>query len=95
MGHQIQVADNGQIAVDVLAEKAFDLILMDMQMPIMDGLRATRILRERGVKTPIIAMTANAMDEDRELCYVVGMNGFISKPVRMDAFEAEVQRVLA
>jgi CheY-like chemotaxis protein len=94
MGHTVVTADNGQLALDALESEHFDLVLMDMQMPVMDGIRATRIARDRGVKTPIIAMTANAMNEDKELCYVVGMDGFVSKPVRMELFQAEIQRVL-
>jgi CheY-like chemotaxis protein len=94
MGHQIKVADNGQIALDLLSEEVFDLILMDMQMPVLDGVAATRQAREWGVKTPILAMTANAMPEDKELCRQVGMNGFISKPVKMEELNREIQQLM-
>ncbi|MEJ5328863.1 MAG: response regulator [Desulfobaccales bacterium] len=86
-GYQVELAENGQEAVaKVLADpQAFDLIFMDMQMPVMDGLAATRELRRQGVTLPIIAMTANAMREDRERCLRAGMNDYISKPVKREA----------
>ena len=81
--HNITVADNGQLAVDLFQQEKFDLILMDIQMPIMDGYEATRQIREleqTEQPIPIIALTANAQDSDREQCLSVGMNDFISKP---------------
>jgi CheY-like chemotaxis protein len=95
MGHQITIANNGQEGLDLLSEQVFDLVLMDMQMPVLDGVSATRQAREWGVRTPILAMTANAMPEDKELCRQVGMNGFISKPVKMEELSAEIQRALS
>jgi PAS domain S-box-containing protein len=86
-GYQVELAENGQEAVaKVKADpQAFDLIFMDMQMPVMDGLAATRELRRQGVATPIIAMTANAMREDRDRCLRAGMNDYIPKPVKREA----------
>ena len=87
-GHSTIVAENGQEAVDRWMEGSFDLILMDVQMPIMDGLTATRTIRQheaeagRGDHVPIIAMTARAMKGDREKCIAAGMDGYVSKPVR-------------
>ncbi len=87
-GHTTIVAENGQEAVDRWMEDSFDLILMDVQMPIMDGLTATRTIRQheaeagRGDHVPIIAMTARAMKGDREKCIAAGMDGYVSKPVR-------------
>ena len=84
--HQVALATNGREAVDAWREKDFDLILMDLQMPEMDGLAATREIRrlERstGNHIPIIAMTAHAMPGDMEKCFAAGMDGYISKPVR-------------
>ena len=82
MGQQVDVLSDGQQAVE--CAKRYDLIFMDMQMPVLDGLAATRILRDTGIKTPIIALTANAMPEDQELCLQAGMNDYLSKPVEKD-----------
>ena len=86
-GHNITVANNGKEAVDATAEQAFDLVLMDVQMPIMDGFEATHAIRQREVETgqhlPIIAMTAHAMKGDRERCLQAGMDEYISKPIRV------------
>ena len=97
-GHQITVAGNGRQAVDLWQAGAFDLVLMDVQMPEMDGLEASRTIREmekgRDGRTPIIAMTANAMAGDREMCIAAGMDGYIAKPVKKDALFTELARVL-
>jgi hypothetical protein len=91
-GHTVQVANNGQEALDLLAEQPFDLVLMDMMMPVMDGIEATKRLRasEQGIRMPVVAMTANAMPIDRERCLKAGMDDFISKPIEF----AELRRVL-
>jgi CheY-like chemotaxis protein len=85
-GHSVAVADDGQEAVDLWNQQSFDLILMDVQMPVIDGLDATRIIRHReqttGGHIPIVALTAHALKGDRERCLGVGMDGYISKPVR-------------
>jgi len=86
-GYKVEVANNGRKAVDAFAGRPddFDLILMDVQMPEMDGLAATLELRNRGFTTiPIIAMTANAMKGDREICLEAGMNDYITKPVKRE-----------
>jgi len=80
-GVDVAVVDDGQAALDRLEIEDFDLILMDLQMPRMDGFEATRILRERGVTTPILAMTASAMKEERDASLAAGMNDHIAKPV--------------
>ena len=85
-GHSVDVADDGRAAVETWSKNSYDLILMDVQMPVMDGLEATRQIREReratGNRVPIIAMTARAMPGDEELCLAAGMDGYLSKPVR-------------
>jgi len=83
VGLQVDVADTGLRAVNMAEQRRYDLILMDMQMPEMDGLQATRAIRAkpRLASVPIIAMTANAFDEDREACLAAGMNDHVGKPV--------------
>jgi two-component system sensor histidine kinase/response regulator len=86
-GYQVEVAANGQEAVEKYTADpgAFDLIFMDMQMPVMDGLTAARTLRQRGFgEVPIIAMTANALAEDRDRCLQAGMDDYIAKPVKRE-----------
>lgn len=80
-GAKVQIASNGKEAVDAAMAKPFDLIFMDMQMPIMDGVEATRVLRQKGYDGVIISLTANAMKQDREACFEAGCNDYITKPV--------------
>ncbi|MCL5745025.1 MAG: ATP-binding protein [Acidobacteria bacterium] len=85
-GHSVAVVDNGEDAVTAYQREAFDAILMDIQMPVMDGLRATALIREReratGAHVPIFAMTAHAMKGDEEKCRDAGMDGYIPKPIQ-------------
>jgi CheY-like chemotaxis protein len=85
-GHRVTVATNGFQAVQALEKQPFDLVLMDMQMPEMDGLEATAAIREKekfsGLHTPIIALTAHAMKGDKERCVAGGMDGYLAKPIR-------------
>jgi len=94
------LANNGVEALKILAEQEFDLVLMDCQMPEMDGFDATREIRERGIKAlhdnelPIVAMTANVMAGDRERCLEVGMNDYIGKPVQRTHLESVLRKWL-
>jgi CheY-like chemotaxis protein/HPt (histidine-containing phosphotransfer) domain-containing protein len=94
-GHHVEVANNGLVALEILAGKQFDVILMDMMMPVMDGLEATRRIRanESLRRTPIIAMTANAMESDRERCLEAGMDDYISKPIKAQELRQMLQRL--
>lgn len=86
LGYSVELAINGQRAVEVCNSKKFDLILMDCQMPVMDGYEATEKIKRLSIynqNTPVIAMTAHAMEGDREKCFAAGMDDYISKPITM------------
>jgi nitrogen fixation negative regulator NifL len=94
-GHTVVLAQNGQEAVDLFARQRWDVILMDMQMPVMGGLEATRLIRAAevvGTRTPIIAMTANAMDSDRQACLQAGMDDHLAKPFNAQGLQAMLER---
>jgi CheY-like chemotaxis protein/HPt (histidine-containing phosphotransfer) domain-containing protein len=97
MGHEVSLAVNGKEAVDMLRRKSFDMVLMDIQMPVMGGVEATRRIREEEQKTgshiPIIAITAHAMSGDAEKYLQSGMDGYVSKPVSYDLLRAEIERL--
>ncbi len=95
-GHTVEVAADGAQAVEAARRGGFDLILMDMQMPVRDGLEATRRIRaeeaeQKRPRVTIIAMTANAREEDRATCLAVGMDDFVSKPIRMATLVEKLQ----
>lgn len=97
-GHEVRTAVNGREALDLFAEATFDVILMDVQMPEMDGFEATAHIREQeratGKRQPIVALTAHAMKGDREKCLEAGMDGYVAKPLTTEAILAEMASVL-
>ena len=99
LGLQWQLANNGAEAVDLVSENDFDLVLMDCQMPVMDGYQATAAIRAlpggRGLKLPIVALTANAMQGDEQVCLDAGMNAFLAKPYTLTALHATLAGWLA
>jgi CheY-like chemotaxis protein len=90
-GHTVELANNGAEAIAWLERAKFDCILMDVQMPGIDGLAATRLIRASGNRIPIVALTANAMLGDRDACLAAGMDGYIVKPFEMVAIESELR----
>jgi len=95
-GHQVTLAGDGQVALQRIAQNRFDVVLMDMIMPVLDGLEATRRIRARESGTqrlPIVAMTANAMDSDRALCLEAGMDYYISKPIHAPELQELMQQI--
>ena len=100
LGHQVTVAAHGQQGVQFHASQRFDLILMDLQMPVMDGIEATRAIRQRERQssqrsyTPIVAMTADAMPGVRERCVDAGMDGYVTKPVNPQYMQQEIERAM-
>jgi CheY-like chemotaxis protein/HPt (histidine-containing phosphotransfer) domain-containing protein len=98
LGHSVEVADNGREAIDKLAAGEFDLVFMDVQMPELDGLSATKEIRESekssGGHIPIVAMTAHAMAGDQERCLAAGMDAYASKPIRRKAIEAVILEIV-
>jgi two-component system, sensor histidine kinase and response regulator len=98
LGYRAECATNGREALERVANEAFDAILMDCQMPVMDGFEATRVVRKRerltGTHVPIIAMTANALDRDRDECLAAGMDDYIAKPVELKQLQLVLGRWL-
>ncbi len=93
-GAIVCTANNGKEALDLLRQEQFDCVLMDAQMPVMDGLQATRFMRADAIlaRIPVIALTASASDEERERCLAVGMNDFVSKPFKPDSLYAAIAK---
>ncbi|WP_051328336.1 response regulator [Desulfatirhabdium butyrativorans] len=91
-GINVDTAENGLEAVQKTREHAYDLVFMDIQMPIMDGIQATREIREGFPNLPIIAMTAHALKGDREICIAAGMNDYLSKPIRREQVMAMIEK---
>ena len=97
IGHTVVIANHGQEALDLLDTQHWDVILMDMQMPVMDGLETTRAIRAlelAGQHIPIVAMTANAMESDHQLCLEAGMDDYLSKPFKFGELQAILEKVV-
>jgi two-component system, sensor histidine kinase and response regulator len=96
-GYSVVLAVTGRQAVEAWKAGSFDFILMDLQMPEMDGLEATKAIREQektaGNHTPIVAMTAHVMPKDRESCLAAGMDDYLSKPIRTEELHAMIERL--
>jgi len=97
-GHRVTTAENGRIALELALQETFDLILMDVQMPEMDGLEATQQIREAeratGARIPIVALTAHALTGDRERCMSAGMDGYVTKPIRAAQLLTAIKRLV-
>ena len=93
-GLVVDVASDGEQALRLVQDRYYDIVLMDIQMPVMDGLAATREIRlfKPNERLPIVAMTANVMQEERQSCLAAGMNDFVAKPIDPDELLAVVQR---
>ncbi len=98
-GHRVTIASNGQEAIDFLEHRRFDLVLMDAQMPHLDGFEATRMIRKReeetGMHQEIVALTAHAMKGDRERCEAAGMDEYLAKPIRPEELDALLQKYMS
>ena len=95
LGHEALCVETGEMALKMLREKSFDCVLMDIQMPGLDGMETTRIIREEmGLDLPVVALTAHAMKGDRDRFLEAGMNGYVAKPFDMAELEAELLRVM-
>ncbi|MBR4191836.1 MAG: response regulator [Prevotella sp.] len=92
--YQFERAKNGQEAVDMVERGEYDLVLMDIKMPIMDGLEATKKIKETHPSLPIIALTANAFDSDRQMAFDAGCDEFLSKPISSDLCLRTIAKVL-
>ncbi len=94
VGILVSIAENGKVAIDWLEQNRCDFVLMDMQMPVMDGVEAVKLIRKEGSHDglPIVAMTANAMSQDRERCYEAGMNDYITKPIDPETLFATIRK---
>jgi CheY-like chemotaxis protein len=98
-GYSVKVAGDGRAAVDAFEREPFDVVLMDIQMPGMDGFEATAAIRKReertGAHIPIIAMTAHALKGDQERCLSAGMDDYVSKPIRTNELVSKIETAMA
>lgn len=94
-GHRVELVGNGSEAIDAAVSSQFDVILLDIEMPVMDGLQALKELRKRNTEPPIVALTAYSMEEDRKRMADAGFDGYVTKPINYPTLEAEMHRVVA
>jgi len=98
-GHRVTVVGNGREAVELLERSSYDLVLMDVQMPLLDGIAATTLIREReketGIHQPIVALTAYAVKGDQDRCLAAGMDGYLPKPIRPEELDALLQTYIS
>ena len=94
-GMEVEIADNGKLGYEKAMSGDFDCVLMDIQMPILDGYSATKKLRSHGYTKPIIALTAHAMSEAKDQCLSSGCNDYISKPLNVDDLFGKIQSLTA
>ena len=100
LGYEADIVSNGLEAIRAIADKSYDLILMDIQMPEMDGLETTRYIRKQELELQlppivIVAMTANATDDHQNICHDAGMSDYIGKPIQIDKLKSTLQRYVA
>ena len=97
-GHRVVVVENGEEALTALERETFDVVFMDLEMPVMDGLAATTAIRQRersnGQRVPIVAMTAHAVKGYREMCLAAGMDNYISKPIQPSELRAVLETIV-
>lgn len=94
LGYSADIAKNGLEVLNKIENKTYDIILMDVQMPEMDGLTTTKKIREMSIKQPfIIALTANALDQDQQMCLFAGMNDYIRKPVKINELNQAILKI--
>ncbi|BCN94253.1 hypothetical protein THMIRHAM_20380 [Thiomicrorhabdus immobilis] len=93
-GHEVLAVESAASALTMLRQKTFDLILMDLVMPEMDGFECTKQIKALQIQTPVIALSGNNSDEIQRDCLLAGMSGFLAKPTNQEAFEAIIQQVL-
>ena len=95
-GHQVDCAENGQVAIEKFIGKDYDIIFMDVHMPVMDGIEATRAIKklERGKCIPIIAMTASTTREEKDVVFEAGMSDFISKPFKQEQIQQLISKFI-
>ena len=92
--YEFDRAKNGQEAVELVGKNSYDIVLMDIKMPIMDGLEATRKIKELRPELPVVALTANAFDSDRQLAMEAGCSDFLAKPVSSEACLKAIKRLI-